>query len=105
MDILFKEILELTTSQLITPKNLVDNAYLSHYNYVKYSANQGNMVVEMEITNEVNETELYTYYFDENEYLQTITLVYRDIKMTIFDRLKELSNKRSEYLNLDVVNL
>jgi hypothetical protein len=100
-DKMINEIFELEHSSLIKPMNLVENAYLKHYNHVKYYTIENKMNVEMSIKNKNNEEELFVYEFDLNENLQKITQHIKKIKIVLFDRKKALRLKREEYLTLE----
>ena len=86
-------------SPIISPYNLLENAKLDNYNYVKYYSNEIGLVAEMdcEIPGEGNK--IFYYQFDKKDYLQKI---YQDVngrKEIVFDRTFAVESAKEEYYN------
>lgn len=91
-----KWICELANDHLVTPFNLLNNAKLTHYNYVKYYMDGDFFVSEMEfVINEKNH--IFYYYFDMNNKLQGIYEEVSGIKVLRFSRKKELEKSIQAY--------
>lgn len=84
-------------SPIITPYNLVDNAKLPNYNYVKYYKNEIGLVVEMECYLEGEGNRIFYYCFDENNFLQEIYMNYNSEKSLVFSRTEEIEKAKTKY--------
>ncbi len=92
MNDLIKRAYELLYSPIITPYNLLENAKLNNYSYVKYYKGDNGLIVEMKCSlsdTEKNNTIFY-YYFDYND---SLISVYSDCgqgKTLLFNRDNEI---------------
>ena len=68
---IFDEIATLKNSYLLTPYNLLENAKLSHYEYVKYYTEKEFLICEMKFE-VLKKDYIFYYYFDKNDKLQKI---------------------------------
>ncbi len=86
----------LTEGYIITPAELLANAKLPNYDYVKFSANGIGLHVEASCRLEEMELVLFNYYFDKDDRLQKLTMEQGDTSKVIFDRNVEISKLRSK---------
>lgn len=86
---LIKEICRLSNDHLLTPYNLINNAKLPNYEYVKYYKESNFFVSEMKF-NVFEESYIFYYYFDEKNMLQKIFGNVKNKKYLFFSRGKEL---------------
>ena len=72
MDAYIKKIYDMLYSPIVSPYNLLENAKLKNYSYVKYYKNEIGLVAEMqcEVSGEGNK--VFYYQFDNKDYLQRI---------------------------------
>lgn len=94
-----ENIYELIHSPLVTPYNLIENALLDNYGYVKYYTENNFFVAEMSCTLDNGETELFYYYFKDIYNLQYIYKGNSQSKIIVFDRSKELDLSKQEFYN------
>lgn len=91
LDELIKKIYEMKFGTIITPQNLMENAKLKNFNYVKYEKDEyvNEMIVEMECLCDDNILRVFKYFFDSDDKLRRITTnsLTDDI---LFDRDEEL---------------
>lgn len=97
MDAYIKKIYDMLYSPIITPYNLLENAKLNNYKYVKYYTNQVGIVAEMECIMSDNEKQIFYYQFDKNDYLQIIYQGTMESKNIIFDRKIATNEAKQEY--------
>ena len=92
-DELITKIYEMKFGTVITPQNLLSNAKLENYNYVKYekSQNQFDFVVEMECLCSDSVMRVFKYFFDSADQLQRIITCEPTFEV-IFDREEELKS-------------
>lgn len=104
MNILGVGIYELEYSHLILPINLMENAKLNNYKYVKFYKDDMNLMVEMQCVCLDNIERVFTYIFDKKEFLQKIISNDGKIEEEIFNREVELrkaiKKHNAEYKNL-----
>ena len=72
MDAYIKKIYDMLYSPIISPYNLLENAKLDNYSYVKYYTNEIGLVAEMQCTIHGEGMQIFYYQFDKNDYLQMI---------------------------------
>ncbi|MHB8130994.1 MAG: hypothetical protein ACYDEX_18600 [Mobilitalea sp.] len=91
-------------SPIITPYNLLENAKLDNYSYVKYYKDNDGVIAEMEclITGEGIKT--FYYHFDKKDFLQKVYIKSDLDKLLVFDRGKQLENSKTEYFNSKIIN-
>lgn len=103
MDILSR-LFKLSNLPIITPYNLLDNAKLDNYEYVKYYKKENKFISEMKCLVDKVDTIFY-YEFDNNNYLQKIMMYQNEKMQCMFNREKELKEVKKEYLELDNIQL
>lgn len=85
---------------IVTPFNLLENAKLDNYKYVKYYSQKEYFITEMKCCMGNEDVRVFYYYFDQDNKLQKI---YQKCsigkKELLFDRDLEI-----EKLNLKIVN-
>lgn len=90
---------DLMYKDIVTPFNLLENAKLDNYEYVKYYKDNGFLVAEMKCSLSKYDSRIFYYYFDSNNMLQEIyqenDASYREL---LFDRKSEI-NKQLASLN------
>lgn len=100
MDNHIKNIYNMVYSPIITPYNLLENAKLDNYSYVKYYKDREEFVVEMqcEIINEGEKK--FFYYFDQNDFLQKVYVKNNENMEILFNREDALTEAISDYYDL-----
>lgn len=96
MDIYIDKIFELLNSPIVTPYNLLENAKLKNYEYVKYYQKEEWLVAEMKCLVDGVET-IFKYQFDCSDYLQRIYMEQNGKGDFVFDRKENLSSAKDEY--------
>lgn len=90
-------------SPMITPYNLLENAKLDNYNYVKYYKGSNGLIAEMECINaDANEVTFY-YKFNVKDELDTIIMKSQNNTEVVFNRndeIKHVKERISEFMNL-----
>lgn len=66
------EVYNMLYSPIVTPYDLLENAKLRNYSYVKYYTNDTGLVAEMQCTIPCEGNQVFFYQFDKNDYLQLI---------------------------------
>lgn len=97
MDAYIKKIYDMLYSPIVSPYNLLDNAKLENYNYVKYYKNNLGLVAEMQCMVPDNGEVIFYYQFDHKDHLQKI---YQDIdgkKEMVFDRISAIEEAKQDY--------
>ncbi|MCI6034245.1 hypothetical protein LIY46_04130 [Fusobacterium varium] len=92
---IFDEIATLKNSYLLTPYNLLENAKLSHYEYVKYYTEKEFLICEMKFE-VLKKDYIFYYYFDKNDKLQKIYKKEEKEVSLFFSRKKEIEKKIEE---------
>lgn len=97
---------DLTYSPIVTPRNLISNARLENYEYIKLYKDvkqdkKGAIIVEMKCTRQDGVVAIYYYHFDEKDYLLSIDEEVEGIKKVVFDRQSKLVELKK---SLKVVN-
>lgn len=72
MDAYIKKIYDMLYSPIISPYNLLENAKLENYSYVKYFTNEEGLVAEMQCVIPGEGEMVFYYQFDKKDYLQRI---------------------------------
>lgn len=97
MDTYIKKIYDMLYSPILSPYNLLENAKLKNYDYVKYYTNEVGIVAEMQCTIPDEGKKIFYYQFDQKDYLQVIYQEDMDSKNIIFDRNLEVIAAKEEY--------
>lgn len=98
MDAYIKKIYDMLYSPIISPYNLLENAKLENYSYVKYYTKGDGLVAEMECTIPLEGKKIFFYQFDKKDYLQMIYQKTEDGKQVIFDRKNAVEEAKEEYV-------
>ena len=72
MDVQIKKIYDMLYSPIISPYNLLENAKLENYSYVKYYTNETGLVAEMQCEILGGGEQIFYYQFDKKDFLQKI---------------------------------
>lgn len=105
MDQYVENIYNMLYSPILTPYDLIENAKLDNYNYVKYVKGESGLIVEMQcqVMNEGLKT--FYYSFDEKDYLQEIRVDTETGQELLFERQKEVEKLKESYNNAKLFNL
>ncbi len=96
MDKSIRKIYDMMYSPIITPYNLLENAKVDNYNYVKYYKSDDGLISEMECEIESEKTIFY-YYFDSKDFLQKIYMDVNGEKDILFTREDAIDDAKQEY--------
>lgn len=99
MDTCMEKVYDLTYMPIISPYNLLENAKLPNYNYVRYYNSADGLIAEMECMVEGKGLTVFYYHFDKNDYLQKIFMESNGMKELVFDRQESLTQAKLEYYN------
>jgi hypothetical protein len=91
-------------SPIITPYNLLENAKLDNYSYVKYYKNNDGVIAEMECLITGEGMKVFYYHFDKKDFLQKVYVESNSAKLLVFERNKQLEEAKLEYFNSKIVN-
>lgn len=97
MNAYIKKIYDMMYSPIITPYNLVQNAKLDNYTYVKYYKSNEELIAEMECEIPSEGVKVFYYHFDKDDFLQKITMKQENQTNTVFDRNEEILKARDAY--------
>ena len=97
MDAYIKKIYDMLYSPIISPYNLLENAKLDNYSYVKYYANNVGLVAEMQCEIPGEGERVFFYQFDKKDYLQIIYEEKIKKKNVIFSREEATMSAKEEY--------
>lgn len=98
-------IYDLIYKDIVTPYNLLENAKLDNYEYVKYYMKDNALIAEMKCNIARNDSRIFFYCFDSNNKLQKIFQTMNDSKSELlFDRKKELKNIENKLYKVDSSN-
>lgn len=97
MDADIKKIYDMLYSPIISPYNLLENAKLDNYSYVKYYTNGTGIVAEMQCVIPGEGEQVFFYQFDKKDYLQTIYQGTIETKNVIFDRQDAVETAKENY--------
>lgn len=105
MDAYVKKIYDMLYSPIISPYNLLENAKLENYSYVKYYTNPIGLIVEMQCMVPEEGEKIFYYQFDQKDYLQIIYQGSMQEECIIFNRKFAIESAKEEfYSNKIVVN-
>lgn len=79
-------------SPIITPYNLLENAKLDNYNYVKYYKGNDGLIAEMQCVNDDAVEVTFFYEFNKNDELDIIFMKENKELEVVFSRDKEINN-------------
>lgn len=97
MDAYIKKIYNILYSPIISPYNLLENAKLDNYSYVKYYKNKIGLVAEMKCVIPGEGERIFFYQFDKKDYLQMIYEGTFEKKNVIFSREDAIISAKEEY--------
>lgn len=97
MDAYIKKIYDMLYSPIISPYNLLENAKLDNYSYVKYFTNEEGLVAEMQCVIPGEGEMVFYYQFDKKDYLQRIYQNTMEKKNIVFSRKKAVETAKEEY--------
>lgn len=92
-----KDIYDALFSHIITPFNLLENAKLPNYSYVKYYKNNDGLVAEIKCFVEGDGEAVFYYYFDNKDRLNMVVKNTNGKSEVVFEREKELINAIKRY--------
>ena len=87
-------------SPIITPYNLLENAKLDKYNYVKYYKGSKGLIAEMECINEDAIEVTFFYEFNMKDELDTIVMKDQQSLEVMFNRSDEIENVKERIQEL-----
>ncbi len=97
MDAYIKKIYDMLYSPIVTPYNLLENAKLENYSYVKYYKEDHEMVAEMACEISGEGKKIFYYFFDSKDYLQRICVSNKGTKEVVFSRDVAVKNAKEAY--------
>lgn len=104
MDKYIDKLYALLHSPIITPYNLLENAKLDNYNYVKYYKGSNGLIAEMECINADANEVIFYYKFNEKDELDSILMKSKNGIEIMFDRNDEteyVKERISEFISLE----
>ena len=99
MDKYIEKIFKMMKSPIITPYNLLENAKLDNYQYVKYFKGENGLICEMECFVDDIET-VFLYCFDKQDFLQKILMKQSGNEKCVFERNHEVEELKEELAKL-----
>ncbi|RDY30156.1 hypothetical protein [Lachnotalea glycerini] len=99
MDSKIKKLYDMLYSPILTPYNLLDNAKLPNYSYVKYYKGNDGIIAEMECEMEDIGIRTFYYCFDQRDFLLRILMEFEGSKNIVFDRSDEVELAKKDYYN------
>lgn len=93
-----KAIYDLLYSPIVTPYNLLENAKLQNYEYVKYYKGEHGLVAEMKCLMQSGDYAIFYYNFDEQDRLVSVHTDCSESREIVFDRECELKKVKSKIL-------
>lgn len=97
MDAYIKKIYDMLYSPIISPYNLLENAKLENYSYVKYYTNEVGLIAEMQCEIPEEGKKVFYYQFDKKDYLQMIYQNTIETRNIIFSRKEAVETAKQEY--------
>lgn len=97
MDASINKIYDMMYSPIITPYNIVENAKLDNYTYVKYYKSGNEFIAEMECEIAEEGFKIFYYHFNENDFLQRIFMRQGETIEKVFDRANEIEKAKELY--------
>lgn len=104
MDDYVKKIYDMMYSPLVTPYNLLENAKMDNYGYVKYCKSENGLVAEMECSIPNEGIKVFYYYFDSNDFLRCIYVECDGVKQRVFDREDAVQEAKNEYVEAKIIS-
>lgn len=92
-----KGIYDMMYSPILTPYDLLENAKLGNYKYVKYYSNDIGIVAEMQCVIADDDVKTFHYQFDDRDFLQEIYCDLDGGKDIIFRRETGLEDAKNGY--------
>lgn len=104
MKVNFKSLYDLEHGHIIFPSELIANAKLPNYEYVKFNTGPDGLIVECAcFIGEDNAKAYFNYYFDKDDKLLKL-ISFEDNEMTVlFDRTEEVAKLRNKLLGKALV--
>lgn len=100
MEINFKSLYDLEHGHIIFPSELIANAKLPNYEYVRFNAGSEGLNVECAcFIGEDNCKVYFNYYFDKDDKLQKLIAYEGNDVTVLFDRAEEIAKFRNKILN------
>ncbi|MBN3524655.1 hypothetical protein [Paenibacillus apiarius] len=96
-----KALHDLEYGHVLMPSELINNAKLPNYEYVKFSSSPKGLVAECMCVLEDETRAIFNYYFDDKDRLMKLTAVQGTNVETLFDRKDEISKLRMQLCSLD----
>ncbi|MED4954457.1 hypothetical protein ABEO75_14800 [Paenibacillus macerans] len=93
-----RELYNLMEGYILTPTELLANAKLPNYEYVKFSNNGQGLHAESCCKLEEGERVIFNYYFDEKDRLQKLIMEDGKKQEVLFDRMTEIENLKSKLI-------
>ena len=91
-----KELYQLLYSAIITPYNLLENAKLDNYSYVKFYDSDNGLIAEMECKDNIGRSKKFYYHFNHDDGLEKVFLREKDEpKQLVFDRRLEAEYQKA----------
>ncbi|WP_312353942.1 hypothetical protein [Aminipila sp.] len=100
MDAYLNKIYEMMYLPIVSPYNLLENAKIDNYSYVKYYNSDEGLIAEMKCDVPREGEKTFYYHFDKKDYLKKIYMEVDGIKEIVFDRNKAIQEAKSEYFAL-----
>lgn len=97
MDALIKKIYDMLYSPIITPYNVLENAKLDNYSYVKYYTNKIGLIAEMQCVIPGEGERVFFYQFDKKDFLQIIYEGAIEKSNIIFSREEAIMSAKEAY--------
>jgi hypothetical protein len=96
MDKYIEKIYRMMKSPIVTPYNLLENAKLENYQYVKYFKGENGLICEMKCSVDNIET-VFLYCFDKQDFLQKILMQQNDNEKCVFERNHEIKELKEQF--------
>jgi hypothetical protein len=89
---------------ILLPFELLNNAKLPNYEYVKYLSNEQGLVVECSVVNDDGNKVLFNYYFDKTDRLMKLIAYEGPNVEVIFNREIEANELRAKISKKNLLN-
>ncbi|HAU87804.1 MAG TPA: hypothetical protein DCW90_20650 [Lachnospiraceae bacterium] len=97
MDTNIRKIYEMMYSPILTPYNLLENAKIDNYSYVKYYKGEDGLICEMQCDMQEEGIKVFYYHFDSKDFLQSIYMESNNTREKVFDRTIEINKAKECY--------
>ena len=97
MNAYIQKIYDMMYLPILTPYNLLENAKLQNYKYVKYYKDLKGLVAELACEIPDEGMRVFYYKFDNRDFLQKITMEFNGNEEIIFEREKEILQAKKDY--------